>query len=281
MATGQLLMPSQFRRLYAGSLDLDGMFKTKVEMDAYLTNPRSYVSQISACLETQKAYILTEKNGIRKWNPIGDGVSVYENYSKLPLATTITNDTIVYCVRNYTTETNPPITHKKGFYYCGERETEWVRIEEDQYENWKPNTRYNIGDLVLHNNKKVQCIESHTSGDTYEEHSFSFMEVYNKYYTVTQAQYDYLVSINAINESTNDFYIITDAEKLINEYDEIIEIESNMWEIEHNICKYPTHVYAWDDQNDEIVLHNINYISDKKLTISFGMPIKGRVKIIR
>jgi hypothetical protein len=64
-----LLFPLQFRRQFDGPLDLDGVFDTVVNLNAYLTNARRYAGQIVACDETPGvAYVLNAARDA--WLPV-------------------------------------------------------------------------------------------------------------------------------------------------------------------------------------------------------------------
>ena len=53
--------PLQFKRQFAKSLDVDSTFTTRVELDAYLTNPLRYTGQLATCDEEEgKLYILNK-----------------------------------------------------------------------------------------------------------------------------------------------------------------------------------------------------------------------------
>ena len=58
----------------------------------------------------------------------GNGVAIYEDYSKLP--TDLTEDTIAYCKNDYVdnTDVDNPITYKKSLYYYNEDNAVWSII---------------------------------------------------------------------------------------------------------------------------------------------------------
>lgn len=64
--------PLQFKRQYAAPLDIDGVFTTNAEMQAYLTDPVRYAGQPVTCLEfPTKVFIL---NAARTaWGEVGGG----------------------------------------------------------------------------------------------------------------------------------------------------------------------------------------------------------------
>jgi hypothetical protein len=49
-----------FKRLFDKPLDIDQVFNTLVDMDAYLSSGNRYAGQIVSCLETNAVYILNE-----------------------------------------------------------------------------------------------------------------------------------------------------------------------------------------------------------------------------
>jgi len=64
-----LEFPLQFKRQYAAPLDVDYVFATTAERNAYLTNARRYAGQIVSDLEDGLVYCLSASRDA--WTPIG------------------------------------------------------------------------------------------------------------------------------------------------------------------------------------------------------------------
>lgn len=58
-----------FKRLYAGSLDADYSFETKLEMDGFLTSPLKYAGMQAYCKQTNTIYYLNKT--MDRWIPLG------------------------------------------------------------------------------------------------------------------------------------------------------------------------------------------------------------------
>ena len=72
---------------------------------------------------------------------------------------------------------------------------------------WQPNTDYKVGDIVLKDNIKRQCIVEHTSAD-FDVEKDNWIYVFEQYYHVTQEQYNKMVSDGLITVGAKDLYII-------------------------------------------------------------------------
>ena len=57
-----LEFPLQFKRQYAGSLDVDEVFKTRLEMEEYLNDPVRYPGQVVTCLEEEGSIFILNKD---------------------------------------------------------------------------------------------------------------------------------------------------------------------------------------------------------------------------
>ena len=130
-----LAFPMAFKRQDAFSLDVDYWFKTKAELDAYLSSALRYTGQLAYCEETDTLYILSKDK--TKWNKLNSsssekGIEIFNNYSLLP---TVEEDTICYCLDDYVdTTANPNITYKKGFYLWhddGINPTKWKLLSDN------------------------------------------------------------------------------------------------------------------------------------------------------
>ena len=64
--------PLRFKRQYAGSLDVDEVFETSLEMEEYLTDPARYAGQMATCLE-EEGVIYVLNNALDEWLVAGDG----------------------------------------------------------------------------------------------------------------------------------------------------------------------------------------------------------------
>ena len=147
-----------------------------------------------------------------KWvNVTKKGIEIIENYSLLP---TVTDDTICYVVNDYTdTAVTPNVTYKKGFYLWhndGINTPKWTLISSSNNEipEWKSGYDYIVGDLVRESGNIYKCIKDHTSG-VFANELDNWINKVNTY-SLTKAQYDSMVALGLINNSTKDLYIITD-----------------------------------------------------------------------
>ena len=147
-----------------------------------------------------------------KWvNVTKKGIEIIENYSLLP---TVTDDTICYVVNDYTdTAVTPNVTYKKGFYLWhndGINTPKWVLISysNNEIQEWKSEYDYIVGDLVRESGNIYKCIKDHTSG-VFANELDNWINKVNTY-SLTKTQYDSMVALGLINNSTKDLYIITD-----------------------------------------------------------------------
>lgn len=143
---------------------------------------------------------------------IKKGIEIVDNYSLLP---TVTEDTICYVVNDYIdTTVIPNITHKKGFYLWhndGVNPPIWTLISSNNNEipEWETGHDYIVGDEVLYNNIKYQCITLHTSND-FDLEIDNWIFVLDKYYNLKESQYSYLVANGVINNTNKNLYIVSD-----------------------------------------------------------------------
>ena len=147
-----------------------------------------------------------------KWVDITKkGIEIVDNYSLLP---TVTEDTICYVVNDYIdTTVIPNITHKKGFYLWHDDTINppvWTLISSSDNEipEWETGHDYVIGDLVQESGSVYECIVNHTSSVFANELDNWINKV--NVYSLTKAQYDYMITLGLINDNTKDLFIITD-----------------------------------------------------------------------
>ena len=116
----------QFKRMFAANLDPDYSFKTKADLDKYLTSPLRYAGMIVYCEETDKLYRLSK--ALDKWEEIsGSGIEIVDDYTKL--STTLTDYTICYVLNDYTdTTVTPNEEYSKGFYLYDKVSKTWGPI---------------------------------------------------------------------------------------------------------------------------------------------------------
>lgn len=75
------------------------------------------------------------------------------------------------------------------------------------YAIWVEGIDYKVGDIVLKDNIKRQCIVEHTSAD-FDVEKDNWMYVFEQYYYVSQAQYNQMIANGIITDETKDLYII-------------------------------------------------------------------------
>ena len=81
--------------------------------------------------------------------------------------------------------------------------------------------------------------------------------------------------------TTND-YVKLGAGVAVEKYQEEITIPSSTWTIQHNLSTiYPSKVYVFDEDDNEIMFPNIEYFSANVLKVKFDLPIKGKILIIK
>lgn len=145
---------------------------------------------------------------------------------------------------------------------------------------WKPNVLYSENDIVLHPNKKqwIQCIVNHTSLNDFDNVEEDYwIYIIHDYFSLKESQYSYLVTNGAITAENKHLYIVEDNNDYPSEYEmDFTDLDTVL--VQHNLNEtFPSKVYIFDEDGNEIVLPEIEYNSMNLLTISFAFPITGKV----
>ena len=77
-----------------------------------------------------------------------------------------------------------------------------------EIEDWKSDTSYKYRDLVKKDGLIYECIIEHTSSSDFSNDTNNWKQAINRFYVVTQSQYDSLISSGKITNYTKDIYIV-------------------------------------------------------------------------
>lgn len=93
----ELLFPLQFKRQYANPLDVDSVFETQAQMNAYLTNARRYAGQIVTCKELEgKIFVLN--NTRDAWLDITASIDLSAYYTTAQTYSKTEVDNLIYSI---------------------------------------------------------------------------------------------------------------------------------------------------------------------------------------
>ena len=136
--------------------------------------------------------------------------------------------------------------------------------------DWKDSTLYNVDDLVKYNNETFKCIAQHTSSSVFTDDATNWITVLNKYYALTQAQYDQLIANGVITDATKDIYIIIDANDKNNTIVIVDTLPTPSVDIESNVYFLQTdnHLYKCIEDPD-----NLGTYIMKDVTVSGGSAV--------
>lgn len=150
--------------------------------------------------------------------------------------------------------------------------------------NWISGKDYVVNDKVANGNYVYKCIKDHTSAD-FDLEKDNWIIALKEYYSLSQDQYDQMVTDGLITNNNKELFIVSDDVNPLGDiYEETIGIDkiSTQWVIQHNLKQqYPSHVYVFDEDENEIVLPTIEYKTENLLLISFDTPLTGSVKVIK
>ena len=93
-----------------------------------------------------------------------------------------------------------------------------------------------------------------------------------------------LVANGTITTEKKALSIVNDVSPLGDRYEETIGADkiSTQWVIQHNLKQqYPSHVYVFDEDGNEIVLPTIEYKTENLLIVNFDIPLTGSIKVIK
>lgn len=150
-------------------------------------------------------------------------------------------------------------------------------------EAWESGKEYTEGDKVLYKDYVYECLETHTSGANLEDDEFKWI-CNIETYSVTQAQYNYLVANGIIDSSNKHLYIISDAKDEKSSYEETISVSNDTWTIQHNLqteyYKLNIHIVDYDGNvtYGDIDLDNT---TQNLLVLKFDEPIRGIIYITK
>ena len=216
-------------------------------------------------------------------NVSSKGITIVDSYDLLPV---VTEDTICYCNSDYTdTSVTPNVDYKSGFYLWDNTASVWTLISsetKERYPEWVSGKDYKVDDTFSHDGLYYQVIKDFTSSVTFEDDEDNFIHCYEKYFALTKAQFQYLESVGKINPNSNELYTIVDADDVQDRYSEEFTTSSTDWNVQHSLGEqYPSKVYVFDDNGEEIVLPNIEYYSMNLLIVHFDIPVSGKVIVIK
>ena len=143
---------------------------------------------------------------------------------------------------------------------------------------WQSLNNYKVGDVVKYNNHIYECITEHTSNAIFDDdESSKWIYKMEVYYSLTKDQYDMLVANGTITAENKNLYIVDDNNDYPSEYEmDFTDLDTVL--VQHNLNEtFPSKVYIFDEDGNEIVLPEIEYNSMNLLTISFAFPITGKV----
>lgn len=112
----EMLFPLQIKRQYADNIDADYVFDTYTDMDNFKSDPIAY-GGMQAYAKDKDGSLFILNNAKTKWIELGggSGISIVDDYSKLPTA--MSSDAINYVKNDYTdTTVTPNVTYSGGFY---------------------------------------------------------------------------------------------------------------------------------------------------------------------
>lgn len=223
-------------------------------------------------------------------NPVYDfenvsskGIQIVDDYSLLPV---VTEDTICYCKADYVdTSVTPNVEYKSGFYLWDNTASVWTLISsetKERYPEWVSGKDYKVDDTFSHDGLYYQVIKDFTSSVTFEDDEDNFIHCYEKYFALTKAQFQYLESVGKINPNSNELYTIVDADDVQDRYSEEFTVASTDWNVQHSLGEqYPSKVYVFDDNGEEIFLPTIEFYSMNLLIVHFDVPVSGKVIVIK
>ena len=296
---------------YVLSKDTDEIFKCIEDPDNLGTyiwkniNPKKEIIEVIDDISTitpsadtvNKVYFSKADNNLYKGtedltdpsNPVYDfenvsskGITIVDSYNLLPV---VTEDTICYCKSDYTDiSVTPNVTYKGGFYLWDNTANVWTLISsetKERYPEFIPNGHnYKIYDTFRDGDTKYEVIKDFTSGVTVADNDDSVMEVVETYYYLTKEKKADLDARGLVKESS--IYIISNADDVQDRYSEEFTTSSTDWNVQHNLGEqYPSKVYIYDDNGEEIILPNIEYYSMNLLIVHFDIPVSGKVIVIK
>lgn len=221
-------------------------------------------------------------------NPVYDfenvsskGIQIVDDYSLLPV---VIEDTICYCKTDYVdTSVTPNVEHKSGFYLWDNTASVWTLISsetKERYPEFIPSHNYVIGDTFRDGDTKYEVIKDFTSGATVADNDDSVMEVVETYYYLTKEKKADLETRGLVKESN--IYIISNADDVQDRYSEEFTVASTDWNVQHSLGEqYPSKVYVFDDNGEEIFLPTIEFYSNNLLIVHFDIPVSGKVIVIK
>lgn len=141
-------------------------------------------------------------------------------------------------------------------------------------EAWESGKEYTEGDKVLYKDYVYECLEAHTSGANLKDDEFKWI-CNIEIYSVTQAQYNYLVANGIIDSSNKHLYIISDAKDEKSSY-EMDFVNSKDINVQHNLqCKHPL-IRVFDTNDNEIEL-DCEYFSENLTILHSEISFSGKV----
>ena len=153
-----------------------------------------------------------------------------------------------------------------------------IGCDNEEYELWKTDTDYVVGDRVKHNNYVYECIiEHHSDLVDFDNDKDNWIIILSEYISLNKNQYDMLVANGTITAENKNLYIVDDNNDYPSEYEmDFTDLDTVL--VQHNLNEtFPSKVYIFDEDGNEIVLPEIEYNSMNLLTISFAFPITGKV----
>ena len=254
----------------------------KVSMVSYIINDET----IGTDIKEKGFYYYDIKEATPKWIYIeisgGNGlelkpwISGGKDYSK--------DEYVVYDYKLY--QANKNHTSSANFELD---KTNWnLIIGGNSYEvfNWKTDYDYVVGDRVKHNNYVYECIVAHHSDLVdFVNDKDNWVIILSEYISLNKNQYDMLVANGTITTENKELYIVNDDVNPLGDiYEETIGADkiSTQWVIQHNLKQqYPSHVYVFDEDGNEIVLPTIEYKTENLLIVNFDIPLTGSIKVIK
>ena len=89
-----------------------------------------------------------------------------------------------------------------------------IGCDNEEYELWKTDTEYAVGDRVKHNNYTYKCIKDHHSDLVdFDNDKDNWIIELDKYFSLSQNQYDQMVTDGLIDDTNKHLYIIEDSEE--------------------------------------------------------------------
>ena len=142
-----LLFPLQFQRQYAGPLDIDSVFETTADRNAYLTSPLRYAGQLAFDKELSLFYYMSAD--LSTWVEMATAALVditQSAYDALVAAGSLD-------------------TSKRYVVYDDTNRDLIVNIKGKTITDWTPDTLYKVGDYVYHDGDICKCVTENTDTD--------------------------------------------------------------------------------------------------------------------